>query len=183
MNPLLNDIERVLYTDAQVKEKITEIAALITRDYEGINLVMIGILKGAVMFFAELTRQVELPVCIDFMSISSYGMSTKTSGTVRILKDLDISVEGKHVLIVEDIVDSGLTLDYLVSNMKQRKVASVKVCTLLDKVDARKTPLTPDYSGFRVPNEFLVGWGLDYQEKYRNLREVGVLKRSVYSKT
>ena len=142
---------------------------------------MIGVLRGAVMFMADLARAIAVPVMIDFMAVSSYGTSTSSSGIVRILKDLDEEVAGKHVLIVEDIIDSGLTLSYLVDNIKSRQPASVRICTLLNKPERRKVDLEVNYNGFVVPDEFVVGYGLDYAEKYRNLPFIGILKPAIYA--
>jgi len=175
-----DDCEYILLSSEQIQQRVGEIAEQINKDYEGKNLLMVCILKGAVVFFADLFRQITLPCTIDFMSISSYGASTKSSGVVRILKDLDKPIEGKDVLIVEDIVDSGLSLKYLLGNLGNRGPASVKICTLLDKPDRRKVELQPDYCGFTIPNAFVVGYGLDYAEKYRNLPYIGILKPEVY---
>ena len=142
---------------------------------------MIGVLRGAVMFMADLARAITVPVMIDFMAVSSYGTSTSSSGIVRILKDLDEEVAGKHVLIVEDIIDSGLTLSYLVDNIKSRQPASVRICTLLNKPERRKVDLEVNYNGFVVPDEFVVGYGLDYAEKYRNVPFIGILKPAIYA--
>lgn len=174
------DMERCLIPAQDIQAKVAEIAKKISVDYRGKNLLVVGILKGAVLFMADLVRAVDIPVCIDFMAVSSYGSSTESSGIVRILKDLDQSIEGKHVLIVEDIIDTGLTLKYLVENLETRQAASVQVCTLLDKPDRRKVNVAVKYNGFTVPDEFLVGFGLDYNERYRHLPEVYVLKKEVY---
>ncbi|MDD4600865.1 MAG: hypoxanthine phosphoribosyltransferase, partial [Negativicutes bacterium] len=144
------------------------------------EILMIGVLRGAVIFMSDLARAIKVPVAIDFMAVSSYGSSTSSSGIVRILKDLDEEVQGKHVLIVEDIVDSGLTLKYLLENLKTRKPASMKICTLLSKPERRKANIDISYNGFIVPDEFVVGYGLDYAEKYRNLPFIGILKPTVY---
>lgn len=174
------DMERCLIPDREIQSKIAELAKRISDDYRGKDLLVVGILKGAVLFMADLVRALDIPIRIDFMAVSSYGSSTESSGIVRILKDLDQGIEGKHVLIVEDIIDSGLTLKYLVENLEARQAASVQVCTLLDKPDRRKAHVDVKYNGFKVPDEFLVGFGLDYNEKYRHLPEVYVLKREVY---
>lgn len=176
-----NDIESVLLTREEIEARIAEIAAMINRDYAGEELLMVGILKGAVLFYSDLFRQINLPASIDFMSISSYGASTRSSGVVRILKDLDAGIENRHVLIVEDIVDSGLSLRYICDNLTVRGPKSIKTCTLLDKPERRKVEITPDYLGFTIPNEFVVGYGLDYAEKYRNLDEICILKPCVYA--
>ncbi len=174
------DIERVLVNNEQLQECIAKLGAEITKDYTGKKLLVLGILKGAVPFMADLIRQIKIPIVYDFMAVSSYGFSTKSSGVVRILKDLERSVEDVHILIVEDIVDTGLTLKYLMDNLLGRNPLSVKVVTLLDKPSRRGAAVTPDYNGFSIPDEFVVGYGLDYNENYRNLPYVGVLKRDVY---
>ncbi|HEY8463563.1 MAG TPA: hypoxanthine phosphoribosyltransferase [Bacillota bacterium] len=175
-----NDLEKILFSEAEIQRKVTELGEVITRDYRGKSLVLIGIMKGAVPFVADLMRRIDLPLAYDLMAVSSYGASTKSSGTVRILKDLDLSIEGLDVLIVEDIVDTGLTLQYLVENLKSRKPNSLKICTLLDKPSRRKVEIKPDYNGFMIPDAFVVGYGLDYAEKYRNLPYIGVLRAEVY---
>lgn len=182
MTTMQDDIKSVLYTEEQLKEGVKRIAAQINRDYAGKEIYAIGILKGAVIFYADLVREINVPVSFDFMAASSYGKSSRSSGEVKIMKDLDYSIEGKHVIIIEDIVDSGLTLSYLLNNMKSRKPASVKLCALLNKPERREVDVTVDYVGFEVPNEFLVGYGLDYASKYRNLPYIGILKPEVYSK-
>ncbi|SEN63679.1 hypoxanthine phosphoribosyltransferase [Lihuaxuella thermophila] len=175
------DMKEILISEAEIAEKVTELGQMISRDYKDLNPLCICVLKGAVPFMADLIRKMEIPVEVDFMAVSSYGSSTKSSGVVRILKDLEASVEGRHVLVVEDIIDSGLTLSYLIAMLKGRKAASVKVATLLDKPARRTVDLKPDYCGFEIPDEFVVGYGLDYAEKYRNLPYIGVLKEEVYS--
>lgn len=175
-----HDVQEILFTEEAVDARIREIGAEIARDYEGQDLLVIGILKGASLFMAELVKRIDMLVEIDFMAVSSYGKSSESSGVVRILKDLDKSIEGRHVLIVEDIIDSGLTLSYLKNLLEQRKAASVKVVSLLDKPERRKAEITADYLGFSVPDHFIVGYGLDYAERYRNLPYVGVLKPEVY---
>ncbi len=178
---LYGDLDRILITGQEIKDAVERLGAQITRDYQGKSPVMICILKGAVVFFSDLIRSIDLPVSLDFMAISSYGSSTKTSGVVRILKDLDHDVAGRDVIVVEDIVDSGLTLSYITSLLDQRAARSVKIATLLDKPERRRTPLVVDYCCFTIPNEFVVGYGLDYNEKYRNLPDVGVLSPRMYS--
>lgn len=180
MHLLDDDIQRVLFTDEQIAGLVDQVAADISRDYAGRSPLLICILRGAVVFCADLARRVRLPVGLDFMAISSYA-GTKSTGTVRILMDLDTDIEGRDILIVEDIIDTGLTLSYLVDNLKSRKPASLKVAVLLDKPDRRKAAIEPDYIGARIPDEFVVGYGLDYDERYRNLPYIGVLKRSVYT--
>lgn len=176
-----DDIKTVLVSEEQLKAKIAELGAQISKDYEGKNLVLVSILKGSVVFMADLMRAISIPCSIDFMVVSSYGSSTTTSGLVKIIKDLDDDLSGKDVLIVEDILDTGVTLSNLVPMLKLRNPSSVKICTILDKPSRRKADVQPDYEGFRVPDEFVVGYGLDYDEKYRNLPYVGVLKPEVYS--
>ena len=177
---MLNDVESVLLSAEELAKRIEEIGAEISADYAGKEILMIGVLRGAVLFMADLARAITVPVAIDFMAVSSYGSGTSSSGVVRILKDLDEDVEGKHVLVVEDIIDSGLTLNYLLDNLKSRKPASIKLCTLLNKPERRKVKVDIDYNGFDVPDYFVVGYGLDYAEKYRNLPYIGILKEEVY---
>ena len=179
-----DDIKTVLVSEEQLKAKVAELGAQISRDYAGKNLVLVSILKGSVVFMADLMRAVSIPCNIDFMVVSSYGGSntTTTSGLVKIIKDLDGDLSGKDVLIVEDILDTGVTLSNLVPMLKMRNPNSVKICTILDKPSRRKADIQPDYEGFQVPDEFVVGYGLDYDEKYRNLSYVGVLKPEVYTK-
>lgn len=175
------DFMDVLITKEQIEARVRELGRQIAADYSGKDLTVIGILKGSVLFMADLIRAIEMPLYIDFMSVSSYGASTTSSGNVRILKDLDSSISGRHVLIVEDIIDSGLTMQYLLNNLASRGAASLRVCTLLDKPERRLTPVTADYTGFSVPNEFVVGYGLDYNQLYRNLPEIGVLHPEIYT--
>lgn len=177
---MLNDIERCLVSHEEIAQKVAQLGEQISRDYMGKNLVVVGILKGAIVFLSDLIRQIKIPVYLDFMAVSSYGSSTASSGVVRILKDLDKSIEGKDVLIVEDIIDSGLTLKYLLENLEARRPNSVQVCTLLDKPARRETPVDIKYNGFVIPDEFAVGYGLDYNDKYRNLPGVYVLKKEIY---
>jgi hypoxanthine phosphoribosyltransferase len=177
---LHQDIEEILIDEATLQRRIAELGADITRDYQGRRILLLGILKGAAMFLMDLARAIQLPLEIDFMAISSYGSATESSGVVRILKDLDEPIEGKDVLIVEDIIDSGLTLRYLLETLRSRKPASLRVCILLDKARERQHPLELDYVGFSIPNRFVVGYGLDYAQLYRNLPYIGVLKPEVY---
>ena len=174
------DITKVLVTKEQIREKIAEIAAQIDEHYQGKNLLLVGVLKGAVPFMADLARAMELPTTQDWMAVSSYGSGTMSSGVVRILKDLDTDVKDRDVLIVEDIIDSGLTLSWLTANLKARGAASVEIVTLLRKPDAAKVEIAVRWVGFDIPNEFVVGYGLDYDERYRSLDGVGVLAPSVY---
>ncbi len=176
-----NDIKEILITEEEIREKTLEIAAQLTKDYEGRFPLVIGVLKGAMLFMSDLLKRVDTYLEMDFMDVSSYGDSTVTSGEVRILKDLNTSVEGRDILIVEDIIDSGLTLSYLVNLFRHRKAKSIKIVTLLDKPSGRKADIEADYVGFVVPNEFVVGYGLDYAEKYRNLPYIGVLKPEIYT--
>ncbi|SDI67199.1 hypoxanthine phosphoribosyltransferase [Dolosicoccus paucivorans] len=178
---LEKDIERVLVTKEELQEKITELGAQITKDYEGEELLVIGILRGSVLFMTDLIKAINLYMEIDFMDVSSYGEATTSSGEVKILKDLESPVEGRHLLIVEDIIDTGRTLRYLMDLLKHRNAASVKVITLLDKPSRRVIKnVEPDYTGFEVPNEFVVGYGLDFKQHYRNLPYIGVLKPEIY---
>lgn len=179
---MISDIQEVLFSEETIKEKVKELAAQINKDYEGKNLLVVGVLKGSVLFAADLIKNITIPCEIDFMAVSSYGNSTETSGVVRILKDLDHGVEGKNIIIVEDIVDSGVTLNYLVNYLRARKAESIEIASLLTKPSRRKVELSLKYVGFETPDEFLVGYGLDYAEKYRNLPFVGILKREVYEK-
>ena len=179
---MLKDVERILITSEEIGARVRELGQQITNDYAGQEILMIGVLRGAVIFMADLARSIKRPMDIDFMAITSYGLSTNSSGVVRIIKDLDEVVEGRHILIIEDIIDSGLTLNYLVDNIKSRKPASVRICTLLSKPDRRKVNGTVDYNGFIIPDHFVVGYGLDYAGKYRNLPFIGVLKPEIYQK-
>lgn len=177
-----NDILKVLLSEEQLKAKCAEMGAQITRDYAGKNLLLVTVLKGAVVYLADLMRCIDLPCAIDFMVVSSYGSGVKTSGVVKIVKDLDQDLSGKDLLIVEDILDSGMTLAYLKGLLQGRHPASIRIATLLDKPSRRKVDLHADYVGYEVPDEFVVGYGLDYDEQYRNLPYVGVLKPEVYTK-
>lgn len=177
---MCRDIEKVLFSEAQLQEITTRIGEEISRDYAGKNLLLVSVLKGSVVFMADLMRAIRLPCRIDFMSVSSYGSGVKTSGIVKITKDLDINLEGYDVLIVEDILDSGMTLHYIIEMMQARRPASVRICTLFDKPERRTAQVRADYVGACVPDAFIVGYGLDYDQKYRNLPFVGVLKPEVY---
>ena len=176
-----SDLVEVLFTEAQIQERIGELAQQIEADYEGRELLIVGVLRGAVMVMADMARAFTRHIEMDWMAVSSYGSGTKSSGVVRILKDLDTDISGRHVLIVDEIIDSGLTLSWLTSNLASRNPASVTVATLLRKPEARKVPLEVQYVGFDIPNEFVVGYGLDYRERYRNLRDIGTLAPHVYS--
>lgn len=176
-----NDIEKVLITEAEIQEKIAGLAGQLESEYKDRFPLAIGVLKGAMPFMADLLKRVDAHLEMDFMDVSSYGNSTVSSGEVKILKDLDTSVEGRDVLIIEDIIDSGLTLSYLVELFRYRKAKSIKIVTLLDKPTGRKADIKPDYTGFIVPDAFVVGYGLDYAERYRNLPYIGVLKPEIYT--
>lgn len=176
------DIAKILLDEQTIQAKVRELAGRLSEDYKGKSPVLICILKGAFMFTADLMRQMTIPARVDFMAISSYGNRARSSGVVQILKDLDSSIEGEHVVVVEDIIDSGLTLNYLRENLLSRRPASLRTCVLLDKPSRREVPYTPDYVGFQVPDEFVVGYGLDYAGLYRHLPYIGVLKPEVYQK-
>jgi hypoxanthine phosphoribosyltransferase len=175
-----NDIEQLLIQGDEIDRKVAELGARISADYAGKDLLLVGVLKGAFVFMADLSRHIGLPLEFDFMAVSSYGAATQTSGVVRILKDLDHEIAGKHVLVVEDIVDSGLTLSYLLKNLRTRKPASLEVCALLQKEGAQEVPLNVKYCAFQIPPVFVVGYGLDFAERYRNLPFVGTLRPEVY---
>jgi hypoxanthine phosphoribosyltransferase len=176
INELTAAVEEVLIDEETLQGRITELGASITEDYRGHDLLLIGVLKGAVFFMADLMRQIEVPCEVDFMAISSYGAGVDSSGVVRILKDLDVSIEGRHVLVVEDIIDSGLTLSYLLRNLEAREPASLEVCALMTKPERRENDVQCRYVGFEIPNRFVIGYGLDFAERYRNLPYVGVLR-------
>ena len=182
MYNMYDDLDYIMISKAEIEEKIGQIAAVLDEEYRDKNPVMICILKGCAPFFTDLIRAMKIPLQIDFMAISSYGTGSTTSGQVKMNKDLDRSIEDRHVIIVEDIMDSGYTLSYLKRMLSSRKPASIKICALLDKPSRREVDITPDYKGFEISNEFVVGYGLDYAEKYRNLPEIGVLKREIYEK-
>lgn len=177
-----NDVEQILYSEEQIAEKVKSLAEQISEDYYGKELIVVGVLKGSVIFASELIKHISIPCEIDFMAVSSYGNSAETSGVVRILKDLDSDIEGKHLLIVEDIVDTGITLSYLLKYLKARNANSIEIVSLLNKEARRKADLEVKYMGFEVPDEFIVGYGIDYAEKYRNLPFIGALKREIYEK-
>lgn len=181
LNQVQDDITKVLVTEAQIAERVEELAKEIDIAYAGKDVLLVGVLKGAVMFMADLSRAIQIPVSMDWMAVSSYGSGTQSSGVVRILKDLDADVLGRHVLIVEDIIDSGLTLSWLKSNLAARGAASVEIVALLRKPEAAKVDVGVMLVGFDIPNEFVVGYGLDYAENYRTLKDVGVLAPKVYS--
>jgi len=176
-----DDIKTVLVSEEELKAKVAELGAQISKDYEGKNLVLVSILKGSVVFMADLMRSVTIPCSVDFMAVSSYGNQTTTTGAVKINKDLNQDIEGRDIILVEDILDSGVTLHYLKDYLSVRRPASITIATLLDKPARRKAPIHAAYAGFEVPDAFVVGYGLDYAEKYRNLPYIGVLKPEVYS--
>jgi len=173
------DVEEVLIEEEAVRARVAELGATLTEDYRGRDLLLVGVLKGAVFFMADLMRRIELPCEVDFMAISSYGDGVDSSGVVRILKDLDVSIEGRNVLVVEDIVDSGLTLSYLVRLLKARRPASIEICTLLAKPERTENEVACRYVGFEIPNRFVVGYGLDFAERFRNLPYIGILRQEL----
>ena len=175
------DVLRVLLSEDEIREKVRELGGKITADYKNSNLMLVTVLKGAVVFLADLMRQIDVPAEIDFMVVSSYGSGVKSSGVVKIVKDLDVPLAGKDILIVEDSLDSCLTLSYIKELLESRGPRSIRIATLLDKPSRRKVDLQADYIGFSVPDEFVIGYGLDYDEKYRNLPYIGILKPEVYS--
>ena len=177
---MYQDMERIFFTKEQIAEAVKKLGQRITEDYAGKAPVMVCILKGASIFFADLIREIDLPLTIDFMVVSSYGASTKSSGEVRLIKDLDRSILGRDVIIVEDIVDSGLTMNYLVNYLAARSPRSINICALMDKPSRRKTPVEVRYSGMEIPDAYVVGYGLDYAEKYRNLPYIAVLRPEIY---
>jgi len=180
MNGIIGDIERVLFSEDELRERVAQLGAEITRDYAGKRPVLVSILRGSFIFMADLAREIKLPVTVDFMAVSSYGSSTASSGQVEIKKDLSDTVEGRDIILVEDILDSGNTLYYLRDMLQARHPASVRICALLDKPERRVKDIHADYRGFEIPDAFVVGYGLDFDEKYRNLPYIGVLKPSVY---
>jgi hypoxanthine phosphoribosyltransferase len=176
-----SDLSEILLTEQQIHDKLAELARRIEVDYAGDKPLLVGVLRGAVMVMADLARELTIPIEMDWMAVSSYGSGTQSSGVVRILKDLDTDLHGRRVIIVEDIIDSGLTLSWLLENLRNRGAESVDICALLRKPDAAKVDVTVKYEGFQIPNAFVVGYGLDYAEQYRNLRGIGVLAPHVYS--
>ena len=176
-----NDIKEVLFTEEQLRQKVDELGAQITADYQGKKPLIVSVLKGSYVFMADLTRRINVPCQVDFMVVSSYGAGTKTSGEVQIIKDLENSIDGRDLIIVEDILDSGVTLNYLMKVLTARGANSIRLCTLLSKPDRRRVDVPVDYLGFEIPDEFVVGYGLDFAERYRNLPYIGILKPSVYS--
>jgi len=180
VRPSEADVQSVLLSEQQIAARVAELGAQISHDYEGKDPVLVGVLVGAAIFTSDLLRHLTIPCFLDFVAISSYGKESRSSGVVRIIKDLDESVESRHVVILEDIVDTGLTLNYLLESIRNRNVASVKVCSMLDKPSRRLTKVNVDYVGFEVPDEFVVGYGLDFAQRYRNLPYVGILRPEVY---
>ncbi len=178
---MINSVEKVMISEEKIAEIVSDLGAKISEDYKDKNLLMVSVLKGSVIFMSDLMRKITIPCRIDFMAVSSYNGGTKSSGEVKIIKDLDKPIEGYDLLVVEDVLDSGLTLDYILKLLKSRNPKSIKICTLLDKPQRRKVNITADYSGFEIPDEFIVGYGLDYDEKYRNLPFIGCLKSEIYS--
>ena len=177
---MIQDVEKILFTEEELQKRVAELGAQITADYAGKTPVLASVLRGSYIFMADLTRQIKLPLTVDFMAVSSYGSGTASSGQVEIRKDLSDSIEGRDLLIVEDILDSGNTLYYLRHILNARHPASIKICTLLDKPERRTKPIEADYKGFTIPDAFVVGYGLDYDERYRNLPYIGILKHEVY---
>ena len=175
-----NDIQEVLFSEEQLKNRVREIAQQITADYQGKEIMLISVLRGSFVFMADLCRAIDLPCTVDFMAVSSYGKGTKSSGQVQITKDLSEDISDRHIIVVEDILDSGNTLSYLLKILENRHPASIRLCTLLDKPDRRVKPVEVHYSGFTIPDAFVVGYGLDYAEHYRNLPYIGILKPEVY---
>ena len=175
-----NDIQEVLFSEAQLDAKVSELGARISKDYEGKNPLIVSVLKGSYVFMADLTRKITIPCNIDFMAVSSYGNGTTTTGEVQIIKDIGSKIDGRDLVIVEDILDSGVTLSFLMKILKARGANSIRLCTLLSKPERRKVDVPIDYLGFEIPDEFVVGYGLDYAEKYRNLPYIGILKPEVY---
>ncbi len=177
---MYNDVKEVLLSEEEIADKVIELAKQISEDFAGKPLMVIGVLKGANVFVADLIRKISIPLELDFMAISSYGTSTQSSGIVKILKDLDKDIKGMYILVVEDIIDTGLTLSYLTENLRSRGAEAIEICALLDKPERRKAHIDVRYKGFDIPDEFVVGYGIDYAEKYRQLPFVGVLKEEVY---
>lgn len=181
MREMHPDVKEILLDEQKIAAIVKNMGQQISEDYKGKNLLLVSVLKGSLMFMADLMREITVPCAIDFLSVSSYGSGTTTTGEVRILKDLDASLDGKDVLVVEDILDSGVTLSYLLKNLSARNPASIRLCTFLDKPERRRVDIKADYIGTSVPDEFIVGYGLDYAERYRNLPYVGVLKPCIYT--
>ena len=178
---LIDDLTEILLTEQQIDDKIGEMAKEISEDYAGKQAILVSILKGSFIFMADLVRKLDIDCTLDFMIVSSYGTKSQSTGAVKIIKDLDIDIENKHIMLVEDILDSGLTLSYIKRILETKKPASLRICTLLDKPGRRTADITADYVGFTIPDKFIVGYGLDYAERYRNLPMIGVLNPSIYS--
>lgn len=179
---MLDVVKEVMLSEEEIRTRVAELGRQISEDYKGEDVVLVCVLKGSVIFFADLIRQITEPISIDFISCTSYGNSTESSGVVRILKDLEYSIEGKHVLVVEDIVDTGTTLHYLLGNLRSRNAKSVRLVALLNKPERRKVEVAVDYVGFTIPDDFVIGYGMDYAEQYRHFPFIGVLKEEVYQK-
>ena len=179
MREIKDDVNNIIITEEEISKKVSELGQILSEEYRDKQLLCIGVLKGALMFISDLIREISLPLQVDFMAVSSYGSATKSSGIVRILKDLDEDISGKHVLIVEDILDTGLTLNYLIKNLRSRQPASLEICSLLVKKDKQTSGIDAKYIGFVIPDRFVVGYGLDYEENYRNLKFVGELKNEI----
>lgn len=180
-NTMLQDIQEVLFSEQQIKEMVKRVGQEITRDYQDKNLLLVSVLKGSVVFMADLMRSISIPARIDFMATSSYGSGAKTSGVVKIIKDLDLDLAGYDIVLVEDILDSGKTLSYLLELLRSRNPKSIRICTLFDKPERREVPVEASYVGSQIPDAFIVGYGLDYDERYRNLPFVGILKPEIYA--
>lgn len=178
---MINDVDHILYSEEEIQAKVQELGKILTEEYKDKNPVLIGVLKGCFVFMSDIARALDTKCTIDFMVVSSYGNGTSTTGAVKITKDLSQDIEGRHVLIIEDVLDSGITLSYLKTYLLNRKPASIKICTMLDKPQRRQADIKPDYYGFVCPDEFVVGYGLDYAERYRNLPYIGVLKPEIYA--
>ena len=178
---MMQDLAEILFSAEEIAARVKELGNQINKDYEGKELIVVGVLKGSLMFMADLIREIKVHLRYDLIAVSSYGASTSSSGIVRIIKDIDVSIQNEHVLIIEDIVDTGLTLRYLITTLSSRQPASLKSCVLLDKPSRRKTEIAPDYSGFVIPDKFVVGYGLDYAQRYRQLPMIAALKPEVYS--
>ena len=177
---MITEVKEILYSAEQISARVKDLGQAITEAYQGKAPVLVGILKGAVPFLNDMMRAIELPLSYDLMAVSSYGAATTSSGTVRIRKDLDLAIEGRDILVIEDLIDTGLTIHYVLERLHSRKPRSLKVCTLLDKPARRRVAITPDYNGFTIPDVFVVGYGLDYAEEYRNLPYIGVLHEAIY---
>lgn len=176
-----NDIQSILLSEEQISKRVHELGIQLSNDYRDKNPLLISVLRGSFIFMADLVRAMDIPCTLDFLAVSSYGKKSVTSGTVKITKDLELDISGRHVIVVEDILDSGMTLSFLMNLLKAKKIESVRICTLLDKPERRQVPITADYTGFKIPDLFVVGYGLDYADMYRNLPYIGILKPEIYS--